>query len=134
MGPILAADTLTLSVWFGVDFTRIAQLTGYFLLGAGVAGPLIVVPSARVWGKRHLFVAAACVLVASSAWAGASAGGIAEGKGNSGGGSYTSFLWARVVQGAGSAPFESLLNAVVGDLYFVHVCIHTASIKAYICD
>lgn len=33
---------------------------------------------------------------------------------------YTSLLWARVFQGVALAPFESLTNAVVGDLYFVH--------------
>lgn len=29
-------------------------------------------------------------------------------------------IWARVFQGVALAPFESLINAVVGDLYFVH--------------
>ncbi|KAI0478708.1 major facilitator superfamily transporter [Xylariaceae sp. FL0804] len=107
LGPILAANTLTLSVWFALDFTYIALLTGYFLLGVGAAG-CVVVPTARVWGKRHLFVLGAAVLIASSAWAGAA------------GHDYTSLLWARVVQGVGAAPFEGLVNAAVGDLYPVH--------------
>lgn len=29
-------------------------------------------------------------------------------------------LWARIFQGIGAAPYETLLNATVGDLYFVH--------------
>lgn len=33
---------------------------------------------------------------------------------------YKSLLWARVFQGVAVGPFESLSNAVVGDLYFVH--------------
>lgn len=33
---------------------------------------------------------------------------------------YRSFIGARVWQGVGTAPFESLLNAAVGDLYCVH--------------
>ncbi|KAI0398625.1 major facilitator superfamily transporter [Xylariaceae sp. FL0594] len=107
LGPILAANTLTLSVWFRLDFTYIALLTGYFLLGVGVAG-LFLVPSGRVWGKRHLFNLGLAVLVGASAWAGAA------------GHSYTSLLWARIVQGIGAAPFEGLVNAAVGDLYFVH--------------
>ncbi|KAI1154782.1 major facilitator superfamily transporter [Nemania diffusa] len=107
LGPILAADTLTLSLWFALDFTYIALLTGYFLLGVGVAG-FFVVPTGRVWGKRHLFILGLAVLVASSAWAGAA------------GHSYSSLLWARIVQGVGAAPFEGLVNAAVGDLYFVH--------------
>lgn len=34
---------------------------------------------------------------------------------------YESLTWARVFQGIGLAPFEALVNAAVGDLYFVHV-------------
>ncbi|KAH8676347.1 major facilitator superfamily transporter [Xylariales sp. PMI_506] len=107
LGPILAANTLTLSLWFGLDFTWIALLTGYFLLGVGFAG-FFFVPSSRIWGKRHTFVFGTCLLIASSAWCGAT------------GKDYTSFLWARIIQGVGAAPFESLVNAAVGDLYFVH--------------
>ena len=29
-------------------------------------------------------------------------------------------LWARIFQGVGNAPFEALVNASVGDLYYVH--------------
>ncbi|KAI1180527.1 major facilitator superfamily transporter [Nemania sp. FL0916] len=107
LGPILAANTLTLSVWFALDFTYIALLTGYFLLGVGVAG-FFFVPSGRIWGKRHLFIVGLLILVATSAWAGAV------------GHSYTSLLWARIIQGVGTAPFEGLVNAAVGDLYCVH--------------
>ncbi|ORY56704.1 major facilitator superfamily transporter [Pseudomassariella vexata] len=107
LGPILAANTLTLSLWFGLDFTRIALLTGYFLLGVGFAG-FFFVPSGRIWGKRHLFILGTLITIGSSAWGGA------VGK------NYTSFLWSRIIQGVGTAPFESLVNAAVGDLYFVH--------------
>ncbi|GAP90502.1 putative major facilitator superfamily transporter [Rosellinia necatrix] len=107
LGPILAADTLTLSVWFSLNFTYIALLTGYFLLGVGVAG-FFFVPSGRIWGKRHLFIIGLVILVATSAWAGAV------------GHNYTSLVWARIIQGVGAAPFEGLVNAAVGDLYFVH--------------
>lgn len=108
LGPILAANTLTLSVWFSLNFTYIALLTGYYLLGVGVAG-FFFVPSGRIWGKRHLFVVGLVILIATSAWAGAV------------GHNYTSLLWARIIQGVGTAPFEGLVNAAVGDLYCVHV-------------
>lgn len=111
LGPILAANTLTLSFQYGVEFTLIALLTGYFLLGVGVAG-ILFVASARIWGKRHLFLLGTFLLIVSSAWAGAS------------GASYTSLLWARIFQGIGTAPFEALVNATVGDLYFVHVSLN----------
>lgn len=48
------------------------------------------------------------LVVGSSAWAGAV------------GTDYKSMIGARVVQGIACAPFESMLNAAVGDLYFVH--------------
>ncbi|VZH86914.1 unnamed protein product [Fusarium fujikuroi] len=107
LGPILAANTITISLLFSKDFTKVALLTGYFLLGCG-AGAIFFVPSGRIWGKRHLFLIGILILIASSAWAG------------SVGTNYGSFIGARIVQGVGCAPYESLLNAAVGDLYFVH--------------
>ncbi|UPK99501.1 hypothetical protein LCI18_010436 [Fusarium solani-melongenae] len=107
LGPILAANTITIALDFSKDFTKVALLTGYFLLGCG-AGAIFFVPSGRIWGKRHLFLIGICILIASSAWAG------------SVGTNYGSFIGARIIQGVGCAPFESLLNAAVGDLYFVH--------------
>lgn len=112
LGPILVPNTVNLAEHYGLDITYIALLTGYFLLGVGVAG-ILFVASARTWGKRHLFLLGTFLLIFSSAWAGASSA------------SYTSILWARIIQGAGTAPFEALVNATVGDLYFVHVSIHT---------
>jgi MFS family permease len=92
---------------FVVKFTKIAELTGYFLLGVGIAG-ILCVPSARIWGKRHLFLLGTFIIIWSSAWGGASR-------------TYKSLLWARIFQGLGTAPFEALVNAAVGDMYFVHV-------------
>ncbi|KAI4159374.1 MAG: hypothetical protein LQ342_006630 [Letrouitia transgressa] len=105
LSPLLAANTVTLSLYFGRDFTQVALLTGYHLLGVGVAG-FIFVASARIWGKRHLYLLGTILIVISSAWGGAS------------GDNYNSLLWARVIQGVGLAPFEALVNASVGDLYF----------------
>ncbi|KAL8812047.1 MAG: hypothetical protein Q9200_001313, partial [Gallowayella weberi] len=84
-----------------------ALLTGYHLCGVGVAG-FIFVASARIWGKRHLYLLGTVLIIISSAW------------GGSAGTNYQSLLGARVVQGIGLAPFEALVNASVGDLYFVH--------------
>ncbi|KAK0659304.1 putative MFS-type transporter [Lasiodiplodia hormozganensis] len=107
LSPLLAANTLTLAFEFHRTFTDMALLTGYHLLGVGLAGFLFV-PSARIWGKRHAFLLGTVVLIFSSAWGGAA------------GHNYASLLWARIFQGVGLAPFEALVNAVVGDLYFVH--------------
>lgn len=104
----MAAGTLVLSFNFDKSFTGIALLTGYHLCAVGVSG-LLFVPSARVWGKRHLYLLGTILMVISSAWGGAS------------GKNYNSMLGARIFQGIALAPFESLVNASVGDLYFVHV-------------
>lgn len=109
LGSILAANTVTISLYVGKDFTHVAILTGYFLLGVGVAGTFFV-PSSRVWGKRHTFIFGMIVLIVSSVWGGV----VGKQK------DYDSFLWSRIIQGVGCAPFEALVNAAVGDLYFVH--------------
>lgn len=107
LSPLLAANTVTLSLLFQTTFTKMALATGYHLLGVGVAGFLFVA-SARVWGKRHLYLLGTVLIIASSAWGGYT------------GYNYKSLLWARIIQGIGLAPFEALVNASVGDLYFVH--------------
>ncbi|TKA58770.1 hypothetical protein B0A55_12666, partial [Friedmanniomyces simplex] len=121
LSPLLAANTLTLTLYFEKSFTDIALLTGYHLLGVGVAG-FIFVASARVWGKRHLYLIGTIVIIVSSAWGGASGdghtlelAGVEQRKRL-----YKSLLAARFFQGIGLAPFEALVNASVGDLYFVH--------------
>ncbi|KAL2046004.1 hypothetical protein N7G274_001451 [Stereocaulon virgatum] len=107
LSPLLAANTVTLSLLFDKDFAAMALATGYHLLGVGVAGFLFVA-SARVWGKRHLYLLGTVLIVVSSAWGGSTAY------------NYKSLVWARVIQGVGLAPFEALVNASVGDLFFVH--------------
>lgn len=107
--PLLAADSVTLAVDFARSFPDAALLTGYHLLGVGVAG-FVFVASARIWGKRHLFLFGCLLMVAASAWGGSTVHGH----------SYKSLLWARLFQGVALAPFEALVNACVGDLYFVH--------------
>ncbi|KAF2630705.1 MFS general substrate transporter [Macroventuria anomochaeta] len=107
LSPLLAANTVSLAIIFERSLTDMALLTGYHLLGVGIAG-LLFVPSARIWGKRHLYILGAVIVIFSCVWGGAT------------GPHYASFLWARIFQGVGLAPFEALVNASVGDLYHVH--------------
>jgi MFS family permease len=107
LSPLLAADTVSLAIYFERSLTDMALLTGYHLLGVGLAGFLFV-PSARIWGKRHLYILGTVIIIFSCIWGGAT------------GPHYASFLWARIFQGVGLAPFEALVNASVGDLYHVH--------------
>lgn len=107
LSPILAANTVSLAIYFRRNLTAMALLTGYHLLGVGIAGFLFV-PSARIWGKRHVYLLGNVIVIVSCIWGGAT------------GKHYGSFLWARIFQGVGLAPFEALVNASVGDLYHVH--------------
>ncbi|PHH78781.1 hypothetical protein CDD80_6237 [Ophiocordyceps camponoti-rufipedis] len=107
LSSILAANTVVLTLHFRITLAKAAVLTGYFTLGTGAAA-IFFVPSGRVWGKRHLFLLGTCIVIASGAWAGAV------------GRNYKSMAAARAIQGMAAAPFETLLNAAVGDLYFVH--------------
>lgn len=104
---------MVMTALFTTTFTKVALMTGYFLLGVGAAA-VFFVPSARVWGKRHAFVVGLVFLIFSSAWGGAARDP------DTGRGYYTSFVAARAIQGVGCAPFETLVNAAVSDLYFVH--------------
>ena len=114
LSPLLAANTLTLVLYFGKSLTQIALLTGWHLLGVGVAG-FFFVPSARVFGKRHLYLLGTLIIFVSSVWGGAS-----NLSNMSSDHAYASLAAARFFQGVGLAPFEALVNASVGDLYFVH--------------
>ncbi|KAF2134125.1 MFS transporter-like protein [Dothidotthia symphoricarpi CBS 119687] len=107
LSPLLAANTVSLAIFFRRSLTDMALCTGYHLLGVGISGFLIV-PSARIWGKRHVYIFGTLIIVISSIWGGAT------------GKNYASFLWARIFQGVGLAPFEALVNASVGDMYHVH--------------
>ena len=107
LSPLLAADTLKLTLLFTRTFPEMALATGYHLVGVGVAG-ILCVPSARIWGKRHLYLLGTIIIIISSAWGGAS------------GKNYKSLLGARIWQGVGLAPFEALVNVSVGDLFYVH--------------
>lgn len=89
-------------------------------------GGMLFVPSARIWGKRHLFLLGTVLLIASNIWAGTTPWRDYHGvhKRN-----YKSFLWARIIQGVGTAPFEALVNVSVGDLYFVHVSLKVVIVR-----
>lgn len=107
--PLLAADSVQLALFFGRNFQEAANLSAFLLAGTAV-GAVVCVPSARIWGKRHVFLIGGVLMTAASAWGGTTH--IHR--------SYKQLLWARILQGFALAPFETLLNAVVGDLYFVH--------------
>lgn len=65
------------------------------------------VPLANMFGRRPVLLAASLLMVLASAW-----GGLA-------GASFGSLLAARIVQGIGAGPSETIAPALVGEVYFV---------------
>ncbi|KPM40139.1 hypothetical protein AK830_g6441 [Neonectria ditissima] len=105
-GPLLNASLFILAQDFNRPIGDITVLSGYQLLVAGASGPFVSAFS-RKYGKRPVFFfsSVACLI-------GTIIGSVSK--------SYDTLLAARVVQGFSLAAYESLVFAVVGDVFFVH--------------
>ena len=105
-GPILSPIIVPLIMEFKINFTRASLLTGYNLCGTGAVG-VFMAACCRKYGKRPgLLFSMTCAFV-GSVWAGAAH-------------SYGSLVGARVFQGLSMSFFESVMFAVIGDIYHVH--------------
>lgn len=90
----------------GVSIGVMSQSTAWAVLSIGLS-LFLVSPIAKVYGRRPMFMLSAVVMVATSMW-----GSFAS--------TYPSLLGARVVAGIGMAPYETLVQCIIGDIYFVH--------------
>ncbi|KAK7883535.1 hypothetical protein LTR67_011111 [Exophiala xenobiotica] len=106
IGPLLSSSAFILLEEFHVGFTEISLLTGYNLIAVGAMG-IFMSAACRKYGKRPGFLFSMICAFGGTIW-----GGTAT--------SYNSLVGARVLQGLGISAFESVMYAVVGDLYFVH--------------
>lgn len=106
IGPLLNAGLFTISQEFGVPISHITIISGYQLLVAGATGPIVSACS-RKWGKRPCFFFSSLFALI---------GTIIGSTTNS----YDGLLAARIVQGGSISAYESLVIAMIGDLYFVH--------------
>ncbi|KAJ5894378.1 hypothetical protein N7495_006069, partial [Penicillium taxi] len=73
-GPLFRRDIIPAALLFVTISYHIwdaALLTGYHLVGVGVAGTLVV-PTALICRKHHLFLIGHVLMIASCVWAGAS--------------------------------------------------------------
>jgi MFS family permease len=84
----------------------VISVTGYNLFMAGCVGPFVSALS-RKYGKRPLYIGSALTCIIGTA--------VGEAKI-----SYSYLAAARIVQGISTSAFESLINATIGDLFFVH--------------
>ncbi|KIX00633.1 uncharacterized protein Z518_09698 [Rhinocladiella mackenziei CBS 650.93] len=104
--PMLSPATYELSVDLNTSIAAIAQLTGDCLLCVGAFGPFVSAVS-RVWGKRPQFLLASLLGVVGTL--------ICECIN-----SYNGLLVGRLFQGLSVTAYESLIVALIGDIYFVH--------------
>ncbi|KAK5031512.1 hypothetical protein LTR13_007840 [Exophiala sideris] len=86
--------------------SKLVLVSGYNLLAAGALGPFVCAFS-RKYGKRPCFIFSILICIVGTA--------VGEAKI-----SHEYLLVARTIQGLATSAFESLIPAVVGDMYFVH--------------
>lgn len=87
-------------------FSKLTHLIAFNVLMIGL-GNIIWVPLSNLVGRRPVLIFAMTVTVAATVWCG-------EAK------SFDSLLGARVVQGFGMGPADSIAANVVGEMFFVH--------------
>ncbi|KAK3072725.1 hypothetical protein LTR53_006307 [Teratosphaeriaceae sp. CCFEE 6253] len=104
--PILAAGFKEVAADYGVSVPRVALTTGLYMMGLGV-GSVLLSPTAILFGKRPVYLAAAVCFVLTSLWCGFSP-------------NFASLVTARVFQGIAVSSVECLPSATVAEIYFLH--------------
>lgn len=89
-----------------VPLEVLSQSTAWTIFAIGLS-LFIISPFAKIYGRRPMFLFSSVVMLGTSIW-----GAVVT--------NYSSLLGARVVAGIGMAPYETLLQCVMGDIYFVH--------------
>ncbi|KAF1835749.1 MFS general substrate transporter [Decorospora gaudefroyi] len=106
LAPLLSPALLVISMDFGKEIADITVISGYMLLVTGGVGPIVNALS-RKYGKRPQLLIASVfgllgTVICSAAY------------------SYNGLLAGRIIQGGSISAFESLVVAMIGDLFFVH--------------
>ena len=116
-GGSLAVVTAELAAEFKVPIARAETTNTYWFLATAGACIFSSV-SARLFGKRLIYLVAIAILFASATWTAAAT-------------TFNSILASRIVYGFGLGAFESLPWSSVGDMYFV--CIQARSVDQQTC-
>ncbi|PYH63816.1 MFS general substrate transporter [Aspergillus vadensis CBS 113365] len=110
---VLTASALSMSPMFPAftesfhpNNTQLLLITGVCILSFAYAN-LIVVPCSNIFGRRLTFLVFLAISIASYVWEALAS-------------SYTSFIVARVVNGAGAAACETIPMQTVADLFFLY--------------
>ncbi|KAF2184138.1 MFS general substrate transporter [Zopfia rhizophila CBS 207.26] len=105
-GPMLGPGFIPISAELGISINTLSQSTAWLILTIGLS-VFITNPLAKIIGKRPVYVLAVIFLTVVNIWGAAAK-------------TYTSFLGSRIVGGFAMAPYEILVQATIGDMYFVH--------------
>lgn len=106
MTPILAAGFNDVAETYNVGLSQVALTTGLYMLGLGL-GSVVASPTAIIWGKRPVYLAAIILFTLSSVWCALSP-------------NYPSLVVARIVQGFAVSPVECLPSASIAEIFFLH--------------
>ncbi|KAF2464335.1 MFS general substrate transporter [Lindgomyces ingoldianus] len=105
-GPMLGPGMIPIAQELNISINTLAQSTAWLILTIGLS-VFITNPLAKIVGKRPVYVLAIIFLTIVNIWGAAAK-------------TYSSFLGSRIVGGFAMAPYEILVQATIGDLYFVH--------------
>ncbi|KAF7544648.1 hypothetical protein G7Z17_g9780 [Cylindrodendrum hubeiense] len=106
VGPLVSTIALPILQEFHVDFQDVSLLSGYQLAVVAAVAPIVSALSHK-YGKRPVYLVSAVLLLSGSVVCTFAS-------------SYDILLGGRLLQGFGTAAFESVTFSAVGDLYFVH--------------
>lgn len=107
LGPMVTPGFGEVAATYHVSFNAVSiSLVGVLTLVTGTF-TFFTSAAATVWGKRPIFIISMVVLLMTSVW-----GFYAT--------SFVSLTVMRAVQGAASAPVETLVTSTVSDIFFVH--------------
>ncbi|CAO2651321.1 Nn.00g096180.m01.CDS01 [Neocucurbitaria sp. VM-36] len=106
LAPLLSPALVVIAMDFNKEIADITVISGYMLLVTGGVGPIVSALS-RKYGKRPMLLIASVfgfigTVVGSAAY------------------SYGGLMAGRIIQGGSISAFESLVVAMIGDLFFVH--------------
>ncbi|KAK4543417.1 hypothetical protein LTR36_005560 [Oleoguttula mirabilis] len=106
MTPVLAAGFKEVGADFGVSQPSVALTTGLYMMGLGL-GSVLLSPTAILYGKRPVYLAAGTCFVLTSVWCALSP-------------NFTSLVIARIFMGIAVSSVECLPSATVAEIYFLH--------------
>ncbi|QIW98369.1 hypothetical protein AMS68_003887 [Peltaster fructicola] len=106
MTPVLAAGFSQVATDLNVTVPQVALTTGLYMMGLGL-GSVVLSPTAILYGKRPVYLAAAMCFVLANVWCALSP-------------NFASLVVARIFMGFAVSSVECLPSASIAEIYFLH--------------